>query len=74
MAYCMNTTTKFSGKLLLPEEPEGTNTEKMLQMNFKLKPENGKREDYKATSDRFEKFVHVLFAQYRCKAYIGRGW
>jgi len=30
MAYCMNTTTKFSGKLLLPEEPEGTNAEKML--------------------------------------------
>ena len=42
-------------------------------MNFKLQA-NGKREDYKVTSDQYEKFVHVLFAQYRCKAYIGRGW
>lgn len=29
MAYCMNTTARFSGKLLIPEEPEGTNEEKL---------------------------------------------
>jgi len=41
-------------------------------MDIKLK--NGKREDYLKTSDRLEKRANVMFAQYRCSAYIGRAW
>ena len=34
----------------------------------------GQREDYKDTADRLEKVANVLFSQFRCSAYIGRGW
>ena len=67
MSFCMN-----RNKLLIPEEPQGTEQEIIEQMDFKLN--EGKREEYKDTSNRLERFCQTLFAQYRCKAYIGRAW
>jgi len=42
-------------------------------MDIKL-DEGGKREDYKMSSGRLEKWCNVLFVCMRQSAYIGRAW
>jgi hypothetical protein len=42
-------------------------------MDIKL-DEGGKREDYKVSSGRLEKWCNVLFVCMRQSAYIGRAW
>lgn len=40
-----------------------------------IKVVGGKREDYGSeTADRLEKVANIFFSQFRCGAYIGRGW
>ena len=60
--------------LLIPLIPPSDipEAEQLAMMDIKL--EGGKREDYMKTSDRLEKRANVIFAQYRCTAYIGRAW
>ena len=69
LAHCMS-----AHILLVPIHPNSIGGEEaqLKAMDFRLV--EGKREDYKQTSNRFEKWTNIMFVHLRDKAYLGRAW
>ena len=62
--------------LLIPRLPSEVSQDPKLQLkavDIRLN-EDGKREEYKTSSGRMEKWCNVLFVCMRQSAYIGRAW
>ena len=69
ISHCMS-----ANILLVPMHPSSVAGEEnqLKAMDYKLRDD--KREDYKMTSQRFEKWANIMFAHLRDKAYLGRAW
>ena len=60
---------------MLPEQMSPNDKKQQLaDMGILMDASTGKREEYRTTQSRFQKWCNVLFSQFRCKAYIGRAW
>ena len=71
IAQCMS-----KNCLLIPRLPSEVSQDPKLQLkavDIRLN-EDGKREEYKTSSGRMEKWCNVLFVCMRQSAYIGRAW
>jgi hypothetical protein len=71
ISYCLS-----KNILLIPQHPSSASNDDLEQlkaMDIKL-DENGKREEYRQSQNRLEKWANCLFVYLRDEAFLGRAW